>query len=92
MGRVEVDSDSRLAYVVVYVFCTSNLTSGMLRSIYILAYVNNTHIHIHTVGIYGEYSLICRNSFSKNMVQVWWINWIFIGTCTLYWYWEIVVD
>ena len=44
--------------------------------------------------MYSEYSLIRHNSFSKNMVeeQVWWSNWMFIGTCTLYWYWEIVVD
>ena len=38
--------------------------------------------------LYSEYSLIRRNSFSKNMAdyRVWWINWIIIGTCTLYWY------
>ena len=43
---------------------------------------------------YSEYLLIRCNSFSKNMVnqRVWRINWIFIGTCTLYWYWEIVAD
>ena len=35
---------------------------------------------------YSEYSLIRHNLFSKNMVdkRVWQINWIFIGTCTLY--------
>ena len=43
---------------------------------------------------YSEYSLIHCNSFSKNMVDSrdWRINWIFIGTCTLYWYWEMAVD
>ena len=42
---------------------------------------------------YSEYSLIRCNLLSKNMVdlRVWWINWIIIGTCTLYWYWEIVI-
>ena len=45
------------------------------------------------IRTYSEYSLICRDLFSKNMVdyRVWQINWIFIGTCTLYWYWETVV-
>ena len=38
--------------------------------------------------IYSEFSLIRHNLFSKNMVD----NWIYIGTCTLYWYWEIVAD
>ena len=35
-----------------------------------------------------------HKSFSKNMVdkQIWQINWIFIGTCTIYWYWENVAN
>ena len=43
---------------------------------------------------YSKYSLIHCNSFSKNMMDSrdWRINWIFIGTCTLRCYWEMVLD
>ena len=72
---------------------THILTNTILYNIYMYD-VYDTIVGIVMYEQYSEYSLILSNSFSKNMVdkRVWWTNLIFIGTCTLYWYWEIVAD
>ena len=55
---------------------------------YIKNVLDGMSVLLRKVRWYCEFLLIGHNLFSK----VWRINWIFAGTCTLYWYWEIVVD
>ena len=31
-------------------------------------------------------------SAAVHFQRIWWINWIFVITCTLYWDWDIVTD
>ena len=45
---------------------------------------------INKFGELARYTLVLVHYIGTG--RMWWINWIFIGNCTLYRYWEIVAD